>query len=426
MTARPLSEQPSAVSNRSVSARLDLTTDYTDATVIGEQLLANLGYVRLVRWVFTARLVCLALAAPAALMTITTTPVASLSLCFLTLSSLAVSRSNGLIRTLIRHPLLASLDTAISIALLLAVQAGQSAALTVICSGLAAGLLFPGRVLAVLMVPLAVGSLGAPATVAAVNPSTWTGWLSLVAGLPALVLGVGVIGSIVRQNVAALIEARLEVGQAVAAISAADERARLARDMHDTVGKSVYGISLGAKALRRLVETDPEQARQLASSLASAADQAGREARTLLLSLRQGQVDRPTVETVSDVLAHWQSETGILAQVRTVESVDAGPAVTHQMAWALREILHNVAKHAKAETVRVDLIGDAELIELTVTDDGAGFDVDRAQQREAAGHFGLRGLRERAEQVGGTVTINSEKRKGTTIRWTAQPQPSRS
>jgi signal transduction histidine kinase len=95
------------------------------------------------------------------------------------------------------------------------------------------------------------------------------------------------------------------------------------------------------------------------------------------------------------------------------------------MAYALREILHNVTKHARAETVTVGLTGGAELIELTVTDSGVGFDVDRAAQREALGHFGLRGLRERAEHVGGSVTIQSEKRRGTTVRWTARPQPRR-
>jgi signal transduction histidine kinase len=70
--------------------------------------------------------------------------------------------------------------------------------------------------------------------------------------------------------------------------------------------------------------------------------------------------------------------------------------------------------------VTVRLTGDAELIQLEVTDDGVGFDVSRAAAHEADGHFGLRGLRERAEQVGGSVDISSEKRKGTTVRWTAQ------
>ena len=126
------------------------------------------------------------------------------------------------------------------------------------------------------------------------------------------------------------------------------------------------------------------------------------------------------MEVVNEVLVDWQATTGISARLVDVAAVDASPAVTSQMVAALREILHNIAKHAQAETVTVRLTGDPERIELVVTDDGVGFDVERAGAREADGHFGLRGLQERAEQVGGTVEISSEKRKGTTVRWTAQ------
>ena len=152
------------------------------------------------------------------------------------------------------------------------------------------------------MVPLVVGSLGAPATVLSAAPTSWQGWLALVAGLPALVLGVCVIGSVVQRNVQSMVEARQQAAEAVAAVGAAHERARLARDMHDSVGKSIHGISLGSKALRRMVDRDPAAAKELAGSLAEAADQAAREARALLMSLREGQVDRPTVEVVSEIL----------------------------------------------------------------------------------------------------------------------------
>jgi signal transduction histidine kinase len=390
------------------------------ASATSEALLIDPGYVQLVRWVFTARLVCLALATPAALTIATSTPVATLSLFLLTVSSLVFSRSDRLIAILIRHPLLASLDTAVNIALLTTVSAGQPAALTVVCTALVAGLLFPRRVLVLLVVPLVVGSLGAPATVLSTAPTSWQGWLALIAGMPALVLGVCVIGSVVQRNVQSMVEARQQAAEAVAAVGAAQERARLARDMHDSVGKSIHGISLGSKALRRMVDRDPDQAKELAGSLADAADQAAREARALLMSLREGQIDRPTVEVVNEVLADWQATTGITARLGDVAAVDASAAVTAQMAAALREILHNIAKHAQASTVTVRLTGDPERIELSVTDDGVGFDVERVGAREADGHFGLRGLRERAEQVGGTVEISSEKRKGTRVRWTAQ------
>lgn len=395
-------------------------TPQVAASPTSEPLLVDVGYVRLVRWVFTARLVCLALATPAALTGGTSAPVATLALLLLTVSSLVFSQSHRLIGTLIRHPLLASLDTAVSIALLVTVAAGQPTTLTVVCTALVAGLLFPRRVLVVLMVPLVVASLGTPTAMLATAPTTWQGWLALIAGLPALVVGVCVIGSVVRRNVQSMVEARQQAAEAVAAVGAAQERARLARSMHDSVGKSIHGISLGSKALRRMVDRDPDMAKQLAGSLADAADQAAREARALLMSLREGQIDRPTVDVVSEALCEWQNETGISARLVDVAAVDASAEVTAQMVAALREILHNIAKHAQAEAVTVRLTGDPERIELEVTDDGVGFDVARVGAREAAGHFGLRGLRERADQVGGSVEISSEKGRGTTIRWTAQ------
>lgn len=388
-----------------------------------EPLLGDLGFVRLVRWVFTARLVCLALAAPAALTSVSTSPAASISLCLLTVASLVFSRSDRLIRTLIRHPLLASLDTAVSVTLLISIDVGQPAALTVVCSSLVAGLLFPRRVLLVLMVPLAIGSFGAPTAVLVTAPDDWKGWLALVAGLPALVVGVSVVGSVVRHSVQAMIEARHEVAEAVAAVGAADERARLARGMHDSVGKSIHGLALGAKALKRLVDQDPVRARELAGSLADSADQAAREARALLVSLREGQIDRPTVDVVGELVAEWEQQTGVRARLTQVQAVDAAPVVTMQMRYALQEILHNIDKHSEATEVDVALRGNDRVIELEVTDNGVGFDLGCGAEREAAGHFGLRGLQERARQVGGAVQIDSTPGQGTEIRWTALRQP---
>ncbi|WP_375426532.1 sensor histidine kinase [uncultured Friedmanniella sp.] len=387
-----------------------------------EPLLADRGYVQLVRWVFTARLVCLALAAPAVFSSSATTVAAALSLGLLTVSSLVLGRSDALIRILIRHPLLAFLDTATSVALLVSVPVGQPATLTVVCSALLGGLLFPRAVLVLLLVPLVVASLGAPAAFFGAAPTSWTGWLALVAGLPALVIGVCAVGSGVRRSTQAMIQARHEVAEAVAAVGAADERARLARDMHDSVGKSIHGISLGAKALRRLVDSDPVLARDLAGSLAGAADQAAREARALLLTLRAGQHDRPTVDVVTEVLAGWQRETGIPALLSEVAVVDADPEVTRQLAAALGEVLHNVAKHAGASQVLVGLVGSEHEIQLVVSDNGVGFDPAGAPDRERDGHFGLRGLRERASAVRGSVHIDSEVGKGTTVTWTARRQ----
>ena len=386
-------------------------------------LLDDPGYLRLVRWVFHARLLCLLLATPAVLAGPDPAPAAVLSLLLLALASLMFGLGNRQIRVLIRHPLLAMVDIALTLALLLSVGAAQPAALTVVCSALLTGLLFPRRFLVVLTATLALGSLGAPRILIGTLPETWTGWLALLAGTPALVVSFVIIGVLMRTAVASAVEAREEVAAAVAAVGAADERARLARDMHDSVGKSLHGISMAASALRRTVDDDPVAARELAGELAAASETAAQEARTILVGLRQGQLDRPTVDVVREILDDWSAQTGVASELSVVRVVDADPAVTVQLAAALREMLHNIAKHAEATIVEVELTADAGGLELVVRDDGVGFDTTRARRGEASGHFGLRGLHERAAQVGGAMQIDSIEGEGTTIRWTATRQP---
>lgn len=385
-------------------------------------LLADRGFVRLVRGAFTARLVCLALAAPAALSGPGATAPGTASLLLLTASSLVLSRSGRTVRLLIAHPLVASADVALAVALLLTVGADQPAALTVVCSALVVGLLFPRRALLVLVAPLAVGSLGAPATVLAAGPVSWQGWLALLAGLPALVLGLGGVGAVVRHSVEGTLRARSEVALAVAAVGAAAERARLARAVHDSVGKSLHGISLGAKALTRVAGRDEALTRDLSRSLADAADQAAREARALLVTLREDTDDRPTVDVVAALLRAWEADTGVATTLQAVGVVDAHPATTGQLAAALRELLHNVVKHARASRVDVVLDGDGDRIRLTVRDDGVGFDPG-SPGGARPGHYGLRGLHERARAVGGHVDLDSEPGKGTCVRWTALRHP---
>jgi signal transduction histidine kinase len=193
--------------------------------------------------------------------------------------------------------------------------------------------------------------------------------------------------------------------------------------MHDSVGKSLHGISMAASALRRTVDDDPVAARELAGELAAASETAAQEARTILVGLRQGQLDRPTVDVVREILDDWSAQTGVASELSVVRVVDADPAVTVQLAAALREMLHNIAKHAEATLVEVELTADAGGLELVVRDDGVGFDPTRARRGEASGHFGLRGLHERAAQVGGSMQIDSIEGEGTTIRWTATRQP---
>lgn len=382
-------------------------------------LLRDPDFVLVVRWVYTARLVCLALAAPVAVLQ--GSPLATGGLLALTVASVMWSRSSRLLQLMIKHPFLGSVDVALSVMVLAGVTSAQPWTLTAICSSLGAGLLFPRRLLWILVLPLALAAMWAPSLLAAAQG--WADWVGAVAGLPALVVGVALIGAVIRHTSLARIAAQQEVSQTLSAIGAAEERARLAREMHDSVGKSLHGISLTAYALRRAVDHQPDLIPELADGLASASQTAAAQARRLLVALRSGELDRPTVEVVNERLRAWSKRTGIPAQLNQTAAVDADARVTRELVAAMDEMLHNIEKHAEATTVEVALRGGPDVIELEIADDGVGFDPAVLAVREQEGHFGQRGLRERAEQLGGTSTITSRPGGGTTVCWTARRHP---
>ncbi|MBO0812114.1 MAG: ATP-binding protein [Microlunatus sp.] len=383
------------------------------------ELLRDSHFVLIVRWVYTARLVCIAVAAPVAVLHGSALAVCSLLL--LTVATVLWSRSGRLLRWMIIHPLLGSLDVVLSVVVLLGVSNAQPWTLTAVCSALGAGLLFPRKLVWVLVLPLALAAVWAPTLLA--GAPNWQDWLTAIAGLPVLVVGVALVGAVIRQSTLARVAAQDEVAQTLAAIGAAEERARLAREMHDSVGKSLHGISLTAYALRRAVDLQPELLPELADGLASASQTAAAEARRLLVALRHDQHDRPTVEVVEERLRHWSGRTGVPARLNQIAAVDADARVTRELVLSLDEMLHNIEKHAHATAVRVALRGGPDEIELEVADDGVGFDPAVLADREREGHFGQRGLRERAEALGGSATITSRPGAGTTVCWKARRRP---
>jgi signal transduction histidine kinase len=189
------------------------------------------------------------------------------------------------------------------------------------------------------------------------------------------------------------------------------ERARLARDMHDSLAKTVHGIALEAAALQRGIRRDPDAAIGKARTLAGDAEEAAREARGLIYGLRQDGVG-PLWETVRARAREWERETGVPVEVEAQE-LEVSPATAHELLQILAEALRNVERHARATQVRVELRQDDGRVVLSVADDGEGF---------AAGadpvdglHFGLVGMRERAALLGGELATTSGPGEGTTV-----------
>ena len=232
-------------------------------------------------------------------------------------------------------------------------------------------------------------------------------------GQPALYLAAALAGAAGRHlssRQAAASELAAAVEQEVAAER---ERARLARDMHDSLAKTVHGIALSAAALGRRIERDPAGAALDAQRLASDAETAAREARGLIYGLR-AEGTGPLAETVAERSRAFADRTGIDVRLE-IGDVDTGPAVRHELVQILEEALRNVERHASSAGVTVTLAEEEGLAVLGVRDDGPGFEARSNAALQDDLHFGLVGMHERATLVGGSLEVGSTPGAGTSV-----------
>ena len=185
----------------------------------------------------------------------------------------------------------------------------------------------------------------------------------------------------------------LAVGAVAAAqrSSAAAERARLARELHDSVAKTLRGVSFAAVALPSFLTRHPAMAEELASTVSSGAEAAAREARLLLEGLRADPLDRSFDQTVRLVCRGWTETTGVGVHV-VADRLEPRVASRYELARILQEALANIERHARATHVRVRLVKVGEVAELSIADDGVGFTPRDVGSWQADGHFGIVGV----------------------------------
>ncbi|CAB4948224.1 unannotated protein [freshwater metagenome] len=167
------------------------------------------------------------------------------------------------------------------------------------------------------------------------------------------------------------------------------ERERVARDVHDVLGHSLTALSVKAELAARLVDVDPARAKAELESIQATARQALAEVRATVGGLRAGNLEAE-LAAAPLVLA----DAGIATTV-TGDVADTDPRHRALLAWVLRESVTNVVRHARADSVVIELGPRG----ICVTDDGAGCSGGEGN--------GLRGMRERVSGVGGTLAISS-------------------
>jgi signal transduction histidine kinase len=223
--------------------------------------------------------------------------------------------------------------------------------------------------------------------------------------------GAAVRGLLDRQAVTQLALASAERRAAAGA-----ERARVAREMHDSLGKTLYGIALAARGLSHRIEAEAPEAAAAARDLSASAQVAAEEARGLISDLRSDTLDRPLGDALERYVREWSDRNGIEAHLQA-DGVDLPhPGTRYELFCIVREALENVERHAGATRVEVLLRDVAPDVVLSVVDDGVGIGGDGdARSLQTNGHYGLIGMAERGERIGATVRIAGQRGDGTTI-----------
>jgi len=192
------------------------------------------------------------------------------------------------------------------------------------------------------------------------------------------------------------------------------ERERLARDLHDTLGHALVTLTVQLEAAQRLQATDPARAAALLAELQKLTRSSMEDLRRSLANLRtSGLADRPLTESLRTLCAEAGKRHGAAIDCQVAGDADALPPAVAEVLWRVaQESLTNIEKHAHAHRVEMKLARQTKEVVLRVSDDGDG--LSRGAE-DKPGHYGLRGLRERVEGLGGAFTVAPAGTSGTVI-----------
>jgi PAS domain S-box-containing protein len=222
-------------------------------------------------------------------------------------------------------------------------------------------------------------------------------------------------------NQAAITMVNTELNKQAQALAVLEERQRLARNLHDAINQSLFSAGLIAEVLPRLWERDQKEARRSLEDLRRLTRGAMAEMRALLAELRPSTLIDAELGDLLRLLGNaFIGRTNIPAKV-TVLGQGVLPAEVQVAIYRVcQEALNNVAKHAAASLVEIYLKHEEPAIELSIRDNGQGFDPTQT----TSGHYGLSMMHERAKAVGAQLSITSQPGHGTEliIRW--RPIPS--
>jgi signal transduction histidine kinase len=240
--------------------------------------------------------------------------------------------------------------------------------------------------------------------------SYWAAWMVIF-------LFAWFMGLVLRRQVVLLAELRLLRGQTeqhARNVAVLEERQRLSRELHDSVTQSLYGIALYAEAGgRALADGALEPVASNLREISETTQEALSEMRLLLFELRPPLLhEQGLAAALHARLRAVESRAGLVTDFSSETDERFAPQTEQELYRVAQEALNNVLKHAHAARVSVRLAPSNGHVKLEIADDGVGFE----PALQGAGGFGLNGMRERVERLGGTLEIDSAPGAGTHVQ----------
>lgn len=204
-------------------------------------------------------------------------------------------------------------------------------------------------------------------------------------------------------------------------LSASRERNRLARELHDTLAHTLSGLSVQMETIKAYWDVDPPTARSLFEKSLAAAHSGLEETRRALKSLRATPLDDLGLAlAISNYARDMTVRSNLQLEMNVSDKLPVmSPDVEQCIYRIAQEAITNVIHHASAKKLTLTLENLNKTVLLTVTDDGTGFEIEKSDQMN---HFGLKGMKERTDLVGGQLQVTSKPGFGTTIRLTVHEE----
>ena len=202
-----------------------------------------------------------------------------------------------------------------------------------------------------------------------------------------------------------------------------NERTRIARDLHDTLLQTLHGLMFKFQAVRNLLPRRPEEATRSLEDAIGETERALAESRNAIQGLRSGAIAQDNLAelltiTMHELTASAEGKAPAFDLIEEGERRSLSAAAKDEICRVALEILRNAFRHSNATRIEAEIRHDSHMLRLRIRDNGRGIDPKMLKEGGRPGHWGLQGIRERAERIGSQVDFWSESGAGTEVQLT--------